>query len=105
MEQWSANNGARLREELQLRTKVVAQLLARDFVDYSAVEIRNGVGTKDWESSEYSTADRQVRVYYGGPFAGSLVSQRAGHIPRTCQGIAFQDTVPRGDLPKLCILL
>ncbi len=105
MEQWSANNGARLREELQLGTKVVARLLARDLVDYSTVEIRDGVGTKDWGTSQDSTMDRQVRVYYGGPFAGSLVSQPSGHISRTCQGIAFKDTVPRAGLPKFCILM
>jgi hypothetical protein len=104
MEQWSANDGAKLRDELHRGVKVVAQLLARDWSDYSPVEIREGVGTKNWGTHQDSTVDRQVRVYFGGPFAGSLVSQPAPFNTPTCQGITFKDTVPRDTVPKFCIL-
>lgn len=103
LEQWTANDGARLREELQLGTKVVAHLLARDLTDYSAVDVRRNFGSKGWGTLNDSSLDRQVRVYYGGPFAGSLVSWPARFVVHRCQGIAFHDTVPRESLPAICV--
>ncbi|MFC4308769.1 hypothetical protein ACFPN2_06715 [Steroidobacter flavus] len=104
MEQWTANDGVKLREELQIGTRIVTQLLARDLMDYSAVEIRREIGSKDWGTARDSTMDRQVRVFFGGPFAGSLVSQPTGYGVRGCQGIGFKKTVPPADIPKLCII-
>jgi hypothetical protein len=101
LEQWTADNGARLRQDLQQGIAGVAKLLAKDLPDGAAVEVRSRDQMRRRLPLD-TAGDRYTSVMVGGPFAGAMMSEPEGLNATYCQGVAFKESPARQEPPKLC---
>lgn len=101
MDQWLASDGAKLKDAMKRGTATVAQLLGRDLMDFSPVDVRR-VRREGWKVLDQVDAGRYTMRFIGGPFAGTLMSEPPSVSNLFCQGTAFSATSAKSSLPKLC---
>lgn len=102
MEAWLANGGARLHDALKLGTAKVVELMAKDLVDFNAVQVHKDVDMLGWRTLRDVETGRYTSIFVGGPFAGALISEPSGLSVDYCLGTAFSESLPKSARPKLC---
>jgi hypothetical protein len=102
MEAWLANGGARLHEALKLGTVKVVELMAKDMMDFNAVQTQKAADVLGWRTLRDVETGRYTSIFVAGPFAGALISEPSGLSVEYCQGTAFSESLPKSARPKLC---
>lgn len=101
MDAWLKNDGARLREALKIGTAKVAEMLGKDLLDVTPIEIQD-VDRLAWLSLRDAEVGRHTSVFVAGPFAGALISKPTDTSADYCEGIAFGGNSSKATLPALC---
>lgn len=101
LEAWTADKGAKLHEALKVGTAKVLEIMAKDLVDFTPVEVRK-VDVIGWRNLRDAETGRYTSIYVGGPFAGALISQPSGLAIQYCMRTAFAATLWKNGEPRLC---
>jgi hypothetical protein len=101
-EQWVASRGAKLNEAVQLGTRKVVELMAKDLLDVKPVDVRK-LDVIGWRVLlEVTAPGRYTSLFIGGPFAGALMSEPSGYTVEYCTGTVFSETAALPPYPRLC---